>query len=82
MRVTHSDPGLANDVEIVAESFNIVGLEIQRVVGHQESGIGTSFDFDRAADVPESAATRADVVVGFVGFEMLILEVVLDMAAS
>jgi hypothetical protein len=82
MRVAHGDPGLANDVEIVAKSFDVVGLEIQRVVGHQETGIGTSLDFDRAADVQESAATRADVVVGVVGFEMLILEVVLDMAAS
>jgi hypothetical protein len=71
-----------NYVEVVAESFDLAGFEIKRIVGDEDGGIGAALDFDGAANAEESAAAGADIVVRFVGFEVLILVVVLNVAAG
>ena len=73
---------MVNDVEVASESFYLPGFEIKRVVGDEDRGIRTTLDFNRAADMEEGAAAGAHVVVSFVGFEMLVLVVVLDVAAG
>ena len=56
-------------------------LEIERIFGDQDGGIGLALDSDEAADVGEGAAAGADVVMGFIGFEMLIFVIEDDVAA-
>src|SRR5882672_7381990 len=80
--ITHGDPRLVNEVEIVAESLHQAGFEVKRIVRYEQRGIRPALDFQRAADVGEGATAGAHVVMGFIGFEMLIFEVVLDVAAG
>ena len=60
----------------------LLRLEVQRIVGDQDGGIGAPLDFDGAAHVGEGAAAGADVVVRFVGFQVLIFVVEDDVAAG
>jgi hypothetical protein len=71
-----------NEVEIVAKSLHQMRFEIERIIRDEQRGIRPALDFQRAADVGEGATAGAHVVMGFIGFEMLIFEVVLDVAAG
>ncbi len=79
--IAHGDPRLVNEVEIVAKSLHQMRFEIERIIRDEQRGVGAALDFQRAADVGEGATAGAHVVVGFIGLEVLILEVVLDVAA-
>jgi hypothetical protein len=59
-----------------------MSFEIERIIRDEQGGIRPALDFQRAADVREGATAGAHVVMGFIGFEMLIFEVVLDVAAG
>ncbi len=69
-----------NNVEVVGKPLHQASFEIERVIGNEEGGSWLALDFYRAANVDKRAAAGADVVVGFLGFEMLIFEVVSDVA--
>src|ERR1700719_5355013 len=81
-RVANGDPCLLNNVEVASESFYLAGFEIKRVIGDEDGGIWAALDLNGAADAEEGAATGADVIVSFVGFQVLVLVVVQDVAAG
>src|SRR6266436_975322 len=82
LRVADGDPGFTNEVDIAGKAFHFAGLEVERILGQQEGGIGAALDLHGAVDVAEEAAAGADVVMGFVAIEMLIFVIELHMAAS
>src|SRR4029077_11058644 len=79
--VAHSDPRLMNNVKVISKPFHHASFKIERIVGNEDSGIWLALDFHPAGGVEKRAASSADVVVGFLGFEVLIFEVVSYVAA-
>ena len=73
---------MLDDVDVVAEGGRPGGFEVERIVGDEDGGIGAALDLEEAANFFESAAAGGDVVVGFVGFEMLSVEIEEDVAAG
>jgi len=80
LRVADGDPTATNEVNVTGKAFDFGSLEVERVLGNQDEGIGAAFDFDSAANVGEGAMAGADVVAGFLGFEMFIVVVETDVA--
>ena len=72
---------VVKNVEVVVVLLDVFRFEVEWIVCDQNGGIRFALDFDEAAHVGEGAAAGADVVVGFVGFEVLILVVENDVAA-
>ena len=79
--IADGDPCGGEDVEVVVVLLDVFGFEVERIFGDEDGGIGFALDFDEAANVGEGAAAGADVVVGFVGFEVLIFVVENNVAA-
>jgi len=69
-----------DDVDLLGEAVDFLGFEVERIAGDEEAGIGAALEFQEAADFLEGAAACGDVVVGFVGFEMLRFKVEDDVA--
>jgi hypothetical protein len=65
-------------INIPGEALDVTSFEIKRIVGNQDSGIGPAFDLDTAANVVEKAVAGADVIMRFVGIEVLIVVVELN----
>jgi hypothetical protein len=82
LRVADGDPAATNEVNVTGEAFDLRSLKVERILGNQDEGIGAAFDFDSAANVGEGAVAGADVVAGFFGFEVFVVVVELDVAAS
>jgi len=80
--IADGDPGFADDVDIFAKALGFFGLEKKGIFGDEDGGAGLTDDFYGAADAMEEAVAGVDVVVGVVGFEMLIFEIVTDMAGG
>ena len=81
-RLADGDPGFADDVDVFAEAFDFFGLKKERIVRDQERGVGFADDFYGAVGVVEKAVAGVDVVVGVIGVEVLIFEVVVNVAGS
>ena len=79
--IAHRYPGAGQNIEVVVVLLDVLGFEIERIVGDQNGRIWFAFDFDGAAYVDEGAAAGADVEVRFVGLEVLIFVVEDDVAA-
>jgi hypothetical protein len=73
---------MLDDVDLFGEAVDFLGFEVERIAGDEEAGIGAALEFQETADFFECAATRGDVVVGFVGFEVLRFKVEDDVAAG
>ncbi len=80
-RIADGDPGRGQDVEVGVVLLDVFRFEIERIVGDEDGGIRFPLDADESAYVGEGAAAGADVVMGFVGFDVLIFVVVDDVAA-
>src|SRR5437667_133768 len=76
--VADSDPRTMNKVDISRKALDVPCLEVQRIIGNQEHRIGPPLDLYGSPNVVKEAVTRADVVVSFVGFEMLVAVVKLN----
>ncbi len=82
LRVADGNPAAADEVDVVGETLDLRGLEIERILRNQNQRVGATRDFDGAANVREAALPGAYVVAGFIGFEVLIVVIKTDMAAS
>jgi hypothetical protein len=54
-RVADGDPTATNEVNVTGEAFDFGCLEVERVLGNEDEGIGAALDFDGTADVGEGA---------------------------
>ncbi len=81
-RIADGDPSMTDEIDVVGEAFDFGGLEIERVLRNQDQGVGATLHFDGAMDVRKNAVAGADVVVGFIGFKMLVVVIEADVAAS
>ena len=81
-RIADGDPAPVDEVNIIGETFDFGGLEKERILGNQDQGIGAAGHLDSTADVGEEAVASADVVAGLIGFQMLIVVVEANVAAS
>ncbi len=80
--IADGDPGLADEIDVAREPLDFTGLEVEGIRRDEDHGVGAAEDLDGAADVAEGAEAGGDVVTGFVGFEVLVFVVELDMAAG
>jgi len=80
-RVTNGDPRPVNNVEVVSKPLHQASFEIERIISNEDSGIWLALNFYRAVNVDERAAAGANVILSFLGFEVLIFEVVSYVAA-
>jgi len=71
--IADGNPGVAHEVDIAGKTFNFFCFEIKRIARDEDGGIGAALKFDGAADVVKCAAPGADVEVGVIGFEVLLL---------
>ena len=71
-----------NKVYISRKALDVSCREVQRVIRNQEYGIGPPLNPDVSADVVKQAVPGADVVVSFIGFEVFVAVVQLDVASS
>jgi hypothetical protein len=71
-----------NEINVAGESLDIASFEIERIVGDQDGGIGTAFNLYGAVDVVEKAVAGADVVMGFAGFDVLVVVIQLNVAGG
>ena len=82
IRVADSDVRIADFVGAFIDAFDFSGLERKRVRCDQHFGIRPALEFDGAADVVEDTRSGIDVVGCIVGFDMLVIEIELDVAAD
>ena len=80
--IADGDPGAVDEVQTAGEALDVARFEVKRIVRNQDRGIGVAFDFDIATNVVEKAVAGADVVVRFVGFEVLVVVVELNVAGG
>lgn len=82
VRVADRDPSMTDEVDVVGEAFDFGGLEIERILRNQDQRIGVTLHFDGAVNVCKNAVAGADVVVSLIGFEVLVVVIEADMAAT
>src|ERR1700680_5176531 len=75
LRISYGDPRVCDDINIFWEAFDVAGFEVKRIVGEENAGIWAALDFNRATDIMKDAVSGFDVVMSFVGFDMLVLEI-------
>ncbi len=63
------------------EAIGFFGFEMKRIRADEQSGIGAALDTERGANVMESAAAVVQIVLRFVGFDVLVEPIELDVAA-
>src|SRR6267143_2987189 len=80
--VADGDPRPVDEVNLSWKAFDVTRLEVQRIFGNQECRIGPPLDFEVAANVVEEAMTGADVVVCFIGIEVLVAVIELNVAGG
>src|SRR6266851_441189 len=51
LRVADGDPGFTNEVDIAGKAFHFAGLEVERILGQQEGGIGAALDLHGAVEI-------------------------------
>ncbi len=73
--IADGEPGVADDVNIGGNALHFASLEVERVLGDQERGIGAAFELYRAVNVAKGAAPRGNIENGIVALEMLIFKV-------
>ena len=66
------DPASMNFVSRLVETLSFFGFEVEGIGADEQRGIGPALDSQRGANVMESAAAGVQIVVGFVGFDVLI----------
>jgi len=77
--IADGDPSFANDVDVFAKALGFLGLKLKMIFGNENGGAGLADDVYGAMNVMEEAVAGVDVVMGVVGFEMLIFKIVMDM---
>ncbi len=80
--VADGDPGAVDQVDVSWEPLDVPCFEVKRIIGNQECGIRPPLDLDVSANVVKEAVSGADVVASFVGFEVLIAVIELNVAGS
>src|SRR6266403_791701 len=70
-RIANGNPGAVDEVNVSGEAFNVASFEVEGIIGKKESGIGAALNLDGAANIVKEAMAGADVVVRFLGFEVL-----------
>ena len=71
-----------DEIYVASEALDVARFEIERIVGHQDGGIGPALDLDSAANIVEKAVAGADVVMRFVSVEVLVAVVKLNVAGG
>jgi len=80
--IADGDPGMLDDVDLFGEAIDFLGFEIERIFGDKKARIGAALQLQEPADFFKSATASGNVVVGFVGFEMLRFKIEDDVAAG
>jgi hypothetical protein len=73
---------MADNVVVRRDPFNFFGFEVEGILGDENGRVGTAFQTDGATGVFESAAPRADVKFRLLSFDVLIVEIKLDVTAG
>src|SRR5205823_2341581 len=80
--IADGDPGAVDEIDLSREAFYLSRFEVKRIIGNQDCRIGPPLDLDVAANVVKQAVARADVVMSFSGFEVLVAVIELNVAGS
>ena len=80
--VADGDPGAVDEIDLSREAFYLSCFEVKRIIGNQDCRIGPPLDLDAAANVVKQTVSGADVVVSFIGFEVLVAVIEPNVAGS
>src|SRR6266513_2788784 len=80
--IADGDPGAVDDVDLSREAFDVPRFKVERVFGNQNCRIGPPLDLDVAANGVKQTVSGADVVVSFIGFQVLVSVIELNVAGS
>src|SRR5712664_3483057 len=78
--IAYGDPAAVDKVDVSREALHVPCFEVKRILRNQNCQIGAPLDLDIAANVVKEAVAGADVVMSFIGFEVLVAVVQLDVA--
>jgi len=82
LRIANRNPAAPDEIDVIGEALDFGRFEGKWVLRDQDQGIGATLELYGAANVGEDAVTGADVVMRFIGIEVLVVVVKLDVAAS
>jgi len=73
---------MVDEIDGSREAFDVPRFKVKGIIGNQNCRIGSPLDFDAAANVVKETVACADVVMSFIGFEVLVVVIKLNVAGS